>query len=193
MISAGPPRHGRAAARPVRWPWQIEPSQGRRSYEKGGKAQGKQPAGRGKFVSMVMLASIVLWLAGCGGGAPAAHKAAALPSAAAVSSVAAAARWPPQCGTVMAAVRNVAREARIDLATGSMHASVTLSMLANWGSELGKAILAVKWKPPSPAGAALEVHVRNAVTAALRVTESQADAVRFIVSLQKIVDDCGQS
>ena len=43
------------------------------------------------------------------------------------------------------------------------------------------------------AGAALEVHVRNAVTAALRVMESQADAVRFIVSLQKIVADCGQS
>jgi hypothetical protein len=187
MISASPPRHGRAPARPVRRPWQIGPGQGRRSYEKGGKAQDKQPAGRGKFVSAVMLASIVFWLAGCGGGTLAAHKAAA------VSSAAAAPRWPPQCGTVMAAVRDVAREARIDLATGSMHASVTLSMLADWGSELGKAILAVKWKPPSPAGAALEVHVRNAVTAALRVTESQADAVRFIVSLQKIVADCGQS
>jgi hypothetical protein len=50
MISAGPPRHGRAAARPVRWPWQIEPIQGRRSYEKGGKAQGKQPAGAVRFI-----------------------------------------------------------------------------------------------------------------------------------------------
>ena len=154
---------------------------------------GKQPPDRGKFVSAVMLASIVFWLAGCGGGVPAAHKAAALSSAAAVSSAAAAPRWPAQCRTVMAAVRNVAREARIDLSTGSMHASVTLGMVADWGSELGKAILAVKWKPPTPAGAALEVHVRNAATAALRVTESQADAVRFIVSLQKIVADCGQS
>jgi len=110
-----------------------------------------------------------------------------------VSPAAAASRWPAQCGTVMAAVRRVAREARIDLSTGAMHASVTLSMLADWASELGKAIVAVKWKPPTPAGAALEVHVRNAATAALRVTESQADAVRFIGSLQKIVADCGQS
>lgn len=148
---------------------------------------------RGKFVSAVVLASTVLWLAACGSGPPAAHKPAATSSAAAMSSAAAAPRWPPQCGTVMAAVRQVAREARIDLATGSMHASVTLSMLADWGSELGKAILAVKWKLSTPAGAALEVHVRNAVTAALRVTESQADAVRFIASLQKIVADCGQS
>jgi hypothetical protein len=93
----------------------------------------------------------------------------------------------------MAAVRRVAREARIDLATGSMHASVTLTMLADWGSELGRAILAVKWRPPTPAGAALEVHVRNAVTAALRVTESQADAITFVASLQKIAADCGQS
>jgi hypothetical protein len=93
----------------------------------------------------------------------------------------------------MAAVRRVAREARIDLSTGAMHASVTLSMLADWASELGKAIVADKWKPPTPAGAALEVHVRNAATAALRVTKSQADAVRFIGSLQKIVADCGQS
>jgi hypothetical protein len=74
-----------------------------------------------------------------------------------------------------------------------MHASVTLGMVADWGSELGKAILAVKWKPPTPAGAALEVHVRNAATAALRVTESQADAVRFVATLQKVVADCGQS
>lgn len=157
------------------------------------ECDGKRPAGRGKFVSAVMLASIAFWLAGCGGGQLAAHKAAAMSSAGAMSSAAAAPRWPPQCGTVMAAVRDVAREAKIDLATGSMHASVTLSMLADWGSELGKAILAVKWKPPTAAGAALEIHVRNAVTAALRVTESQADAVRFIASLQKIVADCGQS
>jgi hypothetical protein len=140
-----------------------------------------------------MVASMVFWLAGCGGEALAPHKAAAMSSAVAVSSAAATPRWPTQCGTVMAAVRNVARQARIDLSTGSMHASVTLSMLADWGSELGKAILAVKWEPPTPAGAALEVHVRNAVTAALRVTESRADAVRFIASLQKIVADCGQS
>jgi hypothetical protein len=146
-----------------------------------------------KFVSAVMLALIAFWLAGCGGGPQAAHKAAARSSVAAISSVAAAPTWPPQCGTVMVVVRDVARKAGIDLATGSMNASVSRSMLADWGSELGNTILAAQWKPPTPASAALEIHVRNAETAVLRVMESQADAVRFIASLQKIAADCGQS
>ena len=41
--------------------------------------------------------------------------------------------------------------------------------------------------------AALEVHVRNAEAAVLRATESQAGAVRFIASMQRIAADCGQS
>lgn len=145
-----------------------------------------------KFVSAVMLALTAFWLAGCGG-PQAAHKAAARSSVAAISSVAAAPTWPPQCGTVMPAVTDVARKAGIDLATGSMNASVSRSMLADWGSELGNTILAAKWKPPTFAGAARKVHMRNAETAALGVTQSQADAVRFIASLQKIAADCGQS
>jgi len=144
-----------------------------------------------KVVSAMMLASIAFWLAGCGG-PQAAHRAAAKSSVAAISSVAAALTGPPQCGTVMATVRDVARKAGIDLATGSMNASVSRSMLADWSSELGNTIPAAKWKPTS-AMAALKLHVRNAETAALRVTESQADAVRFIASLQKIAADCGQS
>jgi hypothetical protein len=48
-------------------------------------------------------------------------------------------------------------------------------------------------RPPRGRSAALEVRVRNAETAVLRVTESQADAVRFIASLQTIAADCGQS
>jgi hypothetical protein len=40
---------------------------------------------------------------------------------------------------------------------------------------------------------AMEVQVRNAETAVLRVTESQADAVRFIASLQRIAASCGRS
>lgn len=87
----------------------------------------------------------------------------------------------------MRAVSDVAAKAGINLSTGSMSArNLTLTKELGWGTELRKASQPVS----SPSAADVKLQ-EDTLTASLRaVMSGNADARKFIASLQKIQADC---